>query len=313
MQIRVEVLLLLVCGRLNAGAGKAVKQEELARLPGAVLLTGYPPFELWMTAPGEILQLQPTAGNVTSGSMHTFYPRITLDGRIVASARVKADDPWRVAIATYSVPEKKWTEYVEGEYEYGVAISPDGRKLAYMDEMKDTNPNLVRHVHINNLKTGEQSTGPEIPWCGHWPYTFSVGLSWSPQSNRLAYSGHPIEVWDMDRNTHWEVADGEMPAWSPDGELIAYRDSETDERTSPVGIVHPDGSGDRILVTLPRENAFVERLVWSPDSKTLLLNRLRDEEGGTVDIQFLDLATLKLKTRFKGVPPVQAWADGNSN
>src|SRR5260370_7510313 len=104
-----------------------------------------------------------------------------------------------------------------------------------------------------------------------------------------------------------------MLAWSTDGEWIDYRDSEKDERHSTVGIVHPDGSGDRILVTLPRENAFVERLVWSPDSKTLLLNRLRDEEGGTVDTQFLDLATLKLKTRFKGFPPLKASAVAHIN
>src|SRR5260370_33404899 len=80
MQIRVEVLLLLVLGTLHAGAGQAVKPQELARLPGAVLLTGYPPFELWMTAPGEILQLQPTAGNMRTGKLNTLYPRLALSG-----------------------------------------------------------------------------------------------------------------------------------------------------------------------------------------------------------------------------------------
>jgi Tol biopolymer transport system component len=73
-------------------------------------------------------------------------------------------------------------------------------------------------------------------------------------------------------------------------------------------MVHPDGSDDKILITLPRGSSFVETPVWSPDSRTLLLNQLRDGEKWTMDIRLLDLARLRLKTKFKDVPPVFGWA-----
>jgi Tol biopolymer transport system component len=49
--------------------------------------------------------------------------------------------------------------------------------------------------------------------------------------------------------------------------------------------------------------------VWSPDSKTILLNEIRDELKGTKDIYLLDLATQKMTRKFKDVPPVFGWAE----
>jgi hypothetical protein len=49
--------------------------------------------------------------------------------------------------------------------------------------------------------------------------------------------------------------------------------------------------------------------VWSPDSKTLLINESRDEDKTTMDIHLLDLSTLGRTVAFKNVPPVFAWRD----
>jgi WD40 repeat protein len=287
-----------------------LRQRDLARLPEGTLLVGYPLYEVWVTTPNENLKLQPTEGEVVSGNLSTISPSITRDGRIVAAARLKEAHSRRVAIATYSIPQRKWTEYAEGEFTYAVAISPDGTKLAYVEEIKETNGRFVNRVHVINLRTLEQIAGPEIA-PGFAMHSFDPGLSWSPRGNQLAYGGHPIEVWDVETNNHWKVADGEKPAWSPDGKWIAYLNSEN-ERHSTVGMVHPDGSGDGILITLPRNSAFVERPVWSPDSKTLLLNRLHDGEKWTMDIELLDVTTLKLTSKFKDVAPVYGWAESSN-
>jgi Tol biopolymer transport system component len=47
--------------------------------------------------------------------------------------------------------------------------------------------------------------------------------------------------------------------------------------------------------------------VWSPDSRTLLINKWHDEDKATMDIYLLDLATLKMSKKFGNTPPVFAW------
>jgi hypothetical protein len=49
--------------------------------------------------------------------------------------------------------------------------------------------------------------------------------------------------------------------------------------------------------------------VWSPDSKTLLINKSRDPDNGTVDIEMLDVVTGKRTKKFKNVAPVYAWVE----
>jgi Tol biopolymer transport system component len=47
--------------------------------------------------------------------------------------------------------------------------------------------------------------------------------------------------------------------------------------------------------------------VWSPDSHTLLINKSRDPDNGTFDIDMLDVITGKATKKFKNVAPVCAW------
>jgi hypothetical protein len=175
-----------------------------------------------------------------------------------------------------------------------------------------------------------------------------MGMSFSPRGDRLAYGSYPIRVWDIDNNTETEVAAAEMPAWSPDGEWIAYVDSEKDQRHSTVGLVRPDGSGDKIVIRLPRDDSFAGSPVWSPDSKSLLLNvnrghipaimlpldyiafvflitfhdiwpisrladKLFEDEPAVLDMRLLDMRTLKLKTVRKDVWLVHGWAEVTSH
>jgi hypothetical protein len=51
----------------------------------------------------------------------------------------------------------------------------------------------------------------------------------------------------------------------------------------------------------------VHKPVWSPDSKTLLINTLRDPDTGIFNIHMLDVATGKATKKFKNVAPVYAW------
>jgi len=274
------------------------------------LLYGIAPDAVWLSTLSGMVKLQPSEGDVRPFEGPGMEPSITLDGSVVASARWKRYRPRKVAIATYSVADQRWTEYAEGDFRAGVAISADGAKLAYLGEIEKTScGGWVYRVHVIDRKTLEERIGPCLQ-----PNPLLVGfresLSLSPKGDRVAYGDRPIEVWDMDRDVHWKIADGSLPAWSPDGEWIAYVNYSPDQRHTYLEIVHPNGTGAKTLVTLPFHEALFGAPVWSPDSKTLLLNWAR--EGGPLNIRQLDLRTLKLKTLFRDVWAVGGWAEDRS-
>jgi len=328
------------------------------------MLYGFAPDRVYLSMPSGILKLQPLQGESRVREGPWFDPSITLDGGVVASALLKQYRPRTVAIATYSVVEKKWTEYAEGDFNAGVAISPDGARLAYLGGSEETDCGYsVRRIHVIDRKARRETIAPmrtcvqpkpveirpdgEVIVRNVWENS-RMGMSFSPRGERLAYGSYPIRVWDIDNNTEREVAAGEMPAWSPDGEWIAYINSERDQRRSTFSLVHADGSGDKVVITLPRGDFFGDSPVWSPDSKSLLLNVNRGHipaimlpldyiaavflitfhdiwpisrqagkffgDGPAVfDMRLLDMRTLKLKTVRKDVWLVHGWAKATSH
>jgi hypothetical protein len=81
-----------------------------------------------------------------------------------------------------------------------------------------------------------------------------------------------------------------------------------------VRVVHPDGTGGKTIVKLPRAGFIIRRQlefrelpVWSPDSAHLLLNVLMTEEYG-MDVLMVDLPSLHKKTVFKNATPIIGWA-----
>lgn len=109
-----------------------------------------PPNFMAVSMPHQTLPLLPEPNQPYIGGP-LMYPSITRDGRIVASARLKSARPRRVAIATYSVAEKRWTEYAEGDYAGSVAISPDGSKLAFAGEAS-SHPAPLNMIDLKTVK-----------------------------------------------------------------------------------------------------------------------------------------------------------------
>lgn len=302
LRFRSLALLIIVAALLLPCAIQA-KHHDYPRLPGAELLTGYPGDDLAITTPSSTLILQ---NDLNSKSV---LPSMSRDGTLIATSQWHRGNT--VALATYSVPDKQWREYTTLEYFQFLAISPDGSKMAYATAKPDP-PGGVR-IFVIDLKTGIERFSPVI---GHHA---PIGLSWSPDGSRIAFgiSQTPfaapdtpvIKILETATGRISTIAEGQMPAWSPSGEWIAYLDPK--DRPNHVLMIHPDGSERKTLVTLGGERIFhyAAPIIWSPDSARLLLNEIDNADTYTFKVHLLDIATLKLKTKFRNTVPVFGWAD----
>lgn len=315
------VYILLSMGSLmlpdfSAGA----KQDKLPRMPGAALLVGYAPRNLFLTGPKETVKVQESQ---ESRDGLVVDPSISRDGKIIASGRVvKADYPRTILIQTYSTMDRKWTGYKEIAGGGAIVISPDGSKMAFAAE--DEIYGRPFRIHFIDLATKVESVSPIIgPYAGRT-------LSWSPDGRRIAYEMNEspffhkpeICILEIESGRITKIANGAAPAWSPSGEWIAYFDNSkgwktsTQTRGSDLWYIHPqinqlamigpDGTGYKTLAT---GKEFMGAPVWSPDSTQILLNELSSFSKFTMNIHIMELSTLKLTRKFRDTPIVYAWAE----
>jgi Tol biopolymer transport system component len=301
------------------------KTENLPRLPGATFLLGYPPDTLMVTTADATLELQAEGGD------WYITPSVSADGSVIASAHIPDSDSAVVrvrpllSVGIYSMIEKRWRDYPNVRTPGGsVAISADGSKLACVTPFTAESPSRLQ---LLDLKTGIVSIGPES--------TKKTGsISWSPDGRHIAFSkevdrlanGKPIPalmgifVFDVETGTVSKIGDGRSPAWSPSGDWIAFYDYEPGRddvkkgwyatNANRVSIIHPDGTGRKVLMAFDRDESLSVPPVWSPDMRTLLINRLRDEDKATMNIYLFDIATSKLRKVFGNSPPIYGWVAG---
>lgn len=287
-------------------------KDNLPRVAGAALLVANFPDDLTVTVGDKTVQMEGAGG-------WEVIPSISGDGRVVASARMvpsrSLDSKPTFVVGIYRLADEKWTEYRGLEIMGGtVAISPDGTKLACS---KMAEGDAV--VHVLDLKTGKVWDGPATT-------KDAVGLTWSPDGRRLAFSKDvphdgegaslpllpEIDVLNVVDWTVRKIADGTAPSWSPSGEWIAFSDysvfrhGKYADTAFRVSLMHPDGTGQVEL--LKRGEDLMLPVVWAPDSKSFLMQRRQDEEvNPRVNVYQVDLATANMTTRFKNSPEVFGW------
>jgi Tol biopolymer transport system component len=147
----------------------------------------------------------------------------------------------------------------------GVAWSPHGRELAIYGEFEP------HRYEIDLFGLGDHRR--RVVVASSEKYFYDV--SWSPDARRLVYAEAPpafgaedsIHSIRVDGSDHRKIGPGGAPRLSRDGTRIAFNTAST------VSVMRADGTGIRV-VKRDRRLVSYRVLTWSPDGRSLLLDRV---------------------------------------
>jgi DNA-binding winged helix-turn-helix (wHTH) protein/Tol biopolymer transport system component len=152
-----------------------------------------------------------------------------------------------------------------------VAISPDGRYVAYAVRNAAESGLRVRHV--------ETRSDVQILLPDRDRERF-LGLTFSPDGNFIYYVQSSKEIASYNYLYKVPVLGGPplllgkyadtRPSFSPNGQEFAYTQGIADRNILEVRIANADGTGDRLLASIPDgASDFQPGPAWSPDGETI--------------------------------------------
>jgi tricorn protease len=131
------------------------------------------------------------------------------------------------------------------------------------------------------------------------------GIGISPNGVRAVFEAHgdiltvPAKHGSIENLTHSPGVMERDPAWSPDGQSIAYFSDAAGEYD--LYIRHQDGTGPVRRISLGQNDAFYYELRWSPDSKKVLFTDQKLELW-YVDVSASDAHPKKITTDNFDIP-----------
>jgi Tol biopolymer transport system component len=208
-----------------------------------------------------------------------------------------------------------------GRGAFAPVFSRDGARLAFWQRESRSDPLQLIVAHDDGSSGVDVLAGMEIMSLatGGVPDAWSTPV-WSPDGSSLAFTTRRGDDYQLvlarsDRKEIRVIATSanelSLPAWSPDGRLIAVREIALNETSPPVVSIvtlAPDGTGRRTLASIEvdeehvRDMGFMHRLMqwfeWSPKGDRVaytggaliasvdLDGRVTELEGGFDSAQF---------------------------
>jgi hypothetical protein len=139
------------------------------------------------------------------------------------------------------------------------------------------------------------------------------GAAWSPDGKRVAFGACTTAGWQLNQGSGCnnlfavDVATKELvpilddgffsnnsifPSWSPDGQWLAFHNS------GDLAIIHPDGSGFRILALVGNTPRCVQKIAWSPDSQRIAWTGGPCPGNGVDTVMIVNLDGSNLQTLY---------------
>jgi Tol biopolymer transport system component len=220
--------------------------------------------------------------NITNNPAEDIEADLSPDGKriVFASDREGSYDIWVVNVDGSGLI--RLTEESAGDF--GPRWSPDGERIAF----SRTGSLMVMDSDGSNVQVVTQAKpGPTAPPCEAGAF---LG-GWSPDGKQLTFYGASatrglgqVCIVNVD-GTGLKVVVAEPPgydvepAWSPDGEWIAFRSIR--EGNHEIYIVRPDGTSETNLTNHPATDLEPD---WSPDSQWVVFG---SDRSGHFDLYIM--------------------------
>ena len=268
---------LTLAARLTDAAGKVLAGREIVwSTSNAQVATITPNGQLAVHRTGQVILTAASEGK--SGSITT-----TVDAAPTATLIYQRNTPTSSEIFTLGFGGNQIPALVNaGSVSHQPSASPDGTRIAFYVSMVTAIGEVVEDIYAvdrigTNMKRLTSTAGVDN----------APAYSPTPGANLIAYHHLDVtgrsDIWLMNgdgtnpRNLTAdlpaELSRGE-PAWSPDGEWIAF--TSTRGTAGPgrgsIWIMRADGSAKRQL-TLHPENGFDLSPTWSPDGQRIAFQR----------------------------------------
>ena len=153
------------------------------------------------------------------------------------------------------------TRISSGFNDHSPAVSPDGRRIAFVRSSDDFTDVYLMDINGSNVKRRlENADAP----------------AWSPDGRRLAVIGSiclcDLYVLGADDSTQsiGIATRAAQPAWSPDGQKIAFTSPAGDDGNNTLQVVNVDGTG---LSTIGPRDGLLSHPSWSPDGTRIAFDR----------------------------------------
>ena len=215
----------------------------------------------------------------------------------------------------FNLQNMQITKLTENGKASQVAISPDGRYIVYAMRDGEKQSLWVRNVAT---KSDVQVLAPdvvEIPGLSFSPdgnYIYFVRSDKSTENFRYLYQmpvlgGSPRQlVKDIDSSIDF----------SPDGSHFVFERGVPDRSVIEVWTAQADGTGARLVATLPAYAGFIFGATWSPDGSTLAAPTLGAGSDASWQLNTINVADSRVRTLFngggRGVGRAVWMPDGNS-
>src|SRR5690242_8768570 len=140
-------------------------------------------------------------------------------------------------------------------------------------------PLTATDVLASDLDSGEATFSPDGTKIAYYTKNFAGGGGDLPCCAEIAVMNPDGTDRQLLINGHGTTGCGfnDQPAWSPDGQKIAFVTCAAPDGHTAIGVVNADGSGFHFLLTTTNFNAIYHPS-WSPDGTTIAYTHLDSGE-----------------------------------